>query len=232
MEAVNDQLKLNKFIEIYTETFEHKFSRKPLIDDNDRAAVRRLIGSLRTLKTEDYREIVQAFLSIEDEFIKGTGYKLQMIEKKINFIFSQMPHEKTGKPTYTVAFTESGVPVNSHNPNSVKYIVSGDVAHVRNPLKAILITPECLAAPAKYWTVNGVWYGGWYPVEVAMQALKYGYKVEDYVAVCKTTDCVRGIPELGSKQTDGSTSHQPPTHQSDKAGSGRPGQVPPNNLFS
>lgn len=83
--AIDEEKKVLHLISIYSQRFKELFAQDPLIDDSDRAALRRLVTKVSGTK-EKLALIVSAYLELPDEFVRKSGYKLQFIDGRVNAI--------------------------------------------------------------------------------------------------------------------------------------------------
>jgi len=110
--------RLNWVLDSYIRSFRSIFQTAPDITDEDKAAVRRLLGRVKMDKTQIERLCSEYFL-LEDEWLKNNGFQLRFIESRYNAIMARCADIKGFKRHYVIAINEIGRPQIDHNPNAM-----------------------------------------------------------------------------------------------------------------
>lgn len=117
---IENNKKFNLLVDTYRKRFRELFNTDPVIDENDKSAVNRLIRALPNAKASQLTSLITGLFELDDDFVRKSGYKLQFIDSRINAILAREGKEKSNRPLYVVGYSESGFPVCSHNPNALK----------------------------------------------------------------------------------------------------------------
>lgn len=108
----------NELITIYQNAFEARFGQAPVIDLNTANAV--CDWAIQTMGFKRAKELMQAYLRMDDEWIKEQGFPFEVFKKQINRVIvslgnkSQIPDDP-----YVVGMTETGSVILSKDPNAL-----------------------------------------------------------------------------------------------------------------
>jgi len=119
MHAINEINLLNQLVDVYINTFEKHFGNKPIVDDFDKSALRRVIGNTRGVEPKELERLVRGYFELQNDFIKSNGFKLQFFEKSFNAVVAQQGAVTVHKPDYVVSLTQDGIPLLSKNPKEM-----------------------------------------------------------------------------------------------------------------
>lgn len=108
----------NELITIYQKAFEARFGQPPVIDLNTANSV--CDWAITTMGFRRAKELMQAYLRMDDEWIKDQGFPFEVFKKQINRVIvslgtkSQIPDDP-----YVVGLTETGSVILSKDPNAL-----------------------------------------------------------------------------------------------------------------
>jgi len=118
--------KTNALLKAYKEVFSETFKTNPHISNDDEAAVRSLLKTIKIDK-KDLKRLIRGYFGLKDDWIKKQGYPLTLLPKKYNAIAcNNASILNLSKDLFVVARTESGAPVVSRDPNCMR----GDESYI------------------------------------------------------------------------------------------------------
>lgn len=111
------QQKVDYFLKVYSQIFKQIFNAEPDITDIDRSTTRQLLNRIKITKPE-IKPLIEGYLALEDEWVKGQGFPLRLIERQYNAIITRAGRQgRAPKENWIVGITESGILIEANDPN-------------------------------------------------------------------------------------------------------------------
>lgn len=108
----------NELLDIYCRAFKARFGIEPILDLQSANQIAGwLIQSVGMAKA---RLVMDAYLKLDDDWIKEQGFPLEVLKKQINKVIVSMSQDRNSTELHVVAITQSGEPVLSTDPNALK----------------------------------------------------------------------------------------------------------------
>jgi hypothetical protein len=108
----------NDLIDLYRSQFTLRFGTAPILDLD--TALQVCDWAINKLGVKRAKELIRAYLQMQDDWIEKQGFPLELFRKQINQVIISSSHQnKIGKDLYFVGKTESGTPIVSENPKAL-----------------------------------------------------------------------------------------------------------------